>query len=327
VNERERILHFAAHLPRAPGPLAEPFDCDAELIGIGGERWAITVDEFTPEEDAFTAEDPVRLGRNLAAATVSDLFAAGAVPRFFLSSLALPRALDAGWLDGLSRGLGASLAELGCVHSGGDLGTAEPWRFNGIALGPVLSPAPLTHRLPDGPQTLCVTGALGDLNLAAFLGTPTSAIELRAREADLIRRLGTACVDTSGGFFDALWLLHECNPGRRFVVDRAAIPLAEGVAAAARARGWPPEAALLGGAGEYELLFAMPSDRLASARGELAARGISVVGEVRGGAGGVAVRWEGAERPFAGPPPDPRAAGSAAEHAQAVLRAAAEFFS
>ena len=327
MNETERILRMAALLPRAPAQENAPFDCDAELIRIGGELWGITIDEFTPHEDCFTAEDPARLGRNLATAVASDLLAAGATPRFFLSSLSLPRDVDRDWLDGLTRGLAAALTEMECGHCGGDLGTADPWRFNGVALGPIVSAKPLTHRVPDGPHALCVTGTLGDLNLAAFLDAPTPAIELRMLEAALIRRIGTACIDTSGGFFDALWLLHTRNPTRRFAVDRAALPLAAGVAEATAAARLPAETVLLGGAGEYELLFAVPSERLAAARAEFAAAGISVIGEIAEGPGEIVVRSPGREQRIGEPPPDPRAAASIREHAQAVVRTAREWFS
>ena len=164
-------------------------------------------------------------------------------------------------------------------------------------------------------------------SIEEFLDAPTPAIELRMLEAALIRRIGTACIDTSGGFFDALWLLHTRNPTRRFAVDRAALPLAAGVAEATAAARLPAETVLLGGAGEYELLFAVPSERLAAARAEFAAAGISVIGEIAEGPGEIVVRSPGREQRIGEPPPDPRAAASIREHAQAVVRTAREWFS
>jgi len=114
-----------------------------------------------PAEDLFTAEDPRRLGSSLVAATLSDLLAAGVEPRFFLDALGLPRDAAADFVDGLAAGIASALDAAGCALAGGDLGTAEPWRFTGFAMGPVASPAPLTRRLPRAPQTLWISGPLG----------------------------------------------------------------------------------------------------------------------------------------------------------------------
>jgi thiamine monophosphate kinase len=324
MNEYELIRQIASKFPRRAEVDAGLFGCDAELVRIGQETWGLTIDEFTPEEDRFTLHDPVLLGRNLATATLSDLLAAGIAPRFFLSSLSLSRTLGRDVVDGLTSGVAAVLAEAGCVHCGGDLGTADQWRFTGFAMGPLAARQPLTHHVPAEPQVLCVTGLVGDLNLAAFLGAPTPALELRLREAELIGKHGTACIDTSGGFLDAVWLLHEQSPGLRFVVDVAAIPWAEAVRPFAAQAGVPAEALLLGGAGEYELLFTMPADRLPAVRPALTALGIAVVGAVTAENGTVVLRSGSRERTMTEPPPCPREAVSAEEHARAVIQMAKE---
>lgn len=79
--------------------------------------------------------------------------------------------------------------------------------------------------------------------------------ELRTPEAEFIRQSATGCIDTSGGLFDALWTLKVLNPSLRFEVDLERIPYCQGLASFSTATGVPAEAALLGGAGEYELLF------------------------------------------------------------------------
>lgn len=326
MNEYDLIRRIASHFPRGPLPGNALFGCDAEIVDIGGQHWGMTIDEFTPGEDHFTLEDPVRLGRNLATATLSDLFAAGVTPRFFLSSLALPRTVTEEFSDGLTAGLAAVLNEAGCLHCGGDLGIADPWRFTGFAMGPVTGAHPITRQVPTGSHALCVTGTLGDLNLAVFTGQPTPAIELRLTEAALIRDYASACIDTSGGFFDALWLLHRQSPGLQFNVDRDAIPFAPEAQVFSTTSGILNEAVLLGGAGEYELLFTVPKAIMAANEAWFNAAGITVLGTVEPGPAGIILQLNGRERCMDQPPPCPREAASADAHARDVIRMAGDLF-
>jgi len=324
VNECELIRKIAGHFPRSREQLNGLFGCDAELIEIGGRTWGMTLDEFTPEEDRFTSEDPERLGWNLAVATLSDLLAAGVAPRFFLNALALPSNVEAGFADALCRGIAGALSEVGAAHCGGDLGTAAGWRFTGFAMGPLAAAQPLTHRGPVAPQTLYVTGAFGDANLAALTGSPTPRFELRTAAARIIRQYATVCIDTSGGFFNAVWVLHEQNPAWRIEIACDAVPLADGVRAYTSTAGIPAETALLGGAGEYELLWAAPADLPREARLALTGAGATAVGATAPGQGGVCLRQADRIRRMESPPPCPREAASTQEHVAAVIRMAQE---
>lgn len=324
MKEYDLIRQLAGKFPRSPQQTNALFACDAEIVNIGGQLWGITIDEHTPGEDRFSSEDPAALGRNLIAATLSDLLAAGAEPRFFLSSLGLPRKPRKGFVDRLTTGMSAALAEANCALCGGDLGVADPWRFTGFAMGPVTAAGPLTRRVPAATQALCITGTLGDMNLAAFLGAPTPAIELRMPEAAFIRKYATACIDTSGGFFDALWLLHEQSPGRRFFVERNAIPFASSARQFAASSEVPAEAVLLGGAGEYELLFTLPAAMLNRLRLEMGALGISVIGSVTEGKSEIVLRSGTRQRRISSPPPCPRSAANAEAHAREAIRMARE---
>lgn len=168
----------------------------------------------------------------------------------------MPKKADAGLIRGLTDGIKSVLDKAGCSLCGGDIGTAETWRYCGFAMGPVAGKEPLTHILPKQPQKLWITGELGDANLAALQKKATPLFELRLAEARSIRQHASACIDTSSGFLDCVWLLHTLNPDMRIDIDCDRLPLARGIAEFAQASGVPAEAALLGGAGEYELLFA-----------------------------------------------------------------------
>jgi len=280
MTEYEIIRAMAAKFPRSQKQLNQLFECDAELLQIGGQVWGLTMDDFSPEEDLFTSDRPEVLGANLAVATLSDLFAAGAEPQFFLHAVSIPRNAAPAFLDGVTEGIRSVLQKAGCALCGGDFGTADPWRYCGFAMGPVTAGKPLTHKLSGRPHTLWVTGRLGDANWAAVQQASTPAFELRLDEAKAIRRCAAGCIDTSGGLMDAIWLLQECNPGLRFEIHAERIPLSAGIREGAQQAGIPAEAALVGGAGEYELLFATAEDLTAESRRELEAMGMTAIADL-----------------------------------------------
>ncbi|MHC4599574.1 MAG: thiamine-phosphate kinase [Planctomycetota bacterium] len=327
MNEREVIRLISGRFERSEKQRNEPFTCDAELVELGGEVWGVTLDEFSPEEDRFLGE-PEQIGANLATATLSDLYAAGVVPRFFLHALSLPEDTSPEFVERLARGIASRLIEADCAFLGGDSGRGPTWRYTGYAMGVAPRNRPLTRLVPEGPQTLWVTGRLGDANVAAFRGESTPSFELRSKEAELAREHATACIDTSSGFLDAVWCLHEVNPGREFRLDVDRLPLDPALDAFSRETSIPAGAALLGGAGEYELLFTTPADLAGSAEDALRSAGATPVGAVGAeGEGPVVLRREGRAVGVVGAaPPCPRGAGSVENHIREVIVAAGALF-
>mgnify|MGYP006290198547 FL=1 len=328
MREHDLIKSIAESFARSDCQKNALFECDSEIIQIGKSLWGLSMDEFSPEEDLFTSESPVRLGRNLAVATLSDLLAAGAEPRFFMHSVSFPAGVEREFVDGLMEGIRTILDSLNCAMCGGDVGTADLWRFCGFGMGPITSDQPLTHRLPGEPQTLWTTGTLGDANLAALQNTATPEFELRLKESDLINSCASACIDTSGGLMDALWLLHEQNPSLRFDVRLDDVPIAKGAVQAAKAMGFPVESALLGGAGEYELLFAVPEAAVSELNNDLYSIGAACIGSTREDQppGMHLSRNDGLQRLMTDPPPCPRAVANSQEHVREVLTMARKLF-
>lgn len=329
MNEYDTIRDILSRFRRGPDPVNAPFESDAEFVRIGSQLWGLTLDEFSPAEDLFTLEDPRRLGSNLVTATLSDLLAAGVEPRFFLHALSLPRMPDPDFVRRLCDGMALTLDRAGCALCGGDLGTADPWRYTGFAMGPVVSPAPLTRRLPPEALTLWITGTLGDFNAAALTGQPTPGLELRLTEAAAAHAAAVAGIDTSGGLADALWMLHGASPGVRFEVDLPAIPYAAGVREICAGAGVPPEAALFGGAGEYELLFAFPRAPSGEFFSRLRATGFTAIGRAFPAPepGVDFISPDGRRLPMRRPPPCPRSAAETKEHARQAVMAAAQLLS
>lgn len=328
MREMDVIREIASRFPRSPRQLNALFECDAELVTVGCETWGMTMDDFSPEEDLFSLSDPELLGSNLAVATLSDLLAAGVEPAFYMQAVSLPSDTPAGVLRAFSAGVHGVLEKAGCFLIGGDTGVSASWRYCGYAMGPVAGPRPLMRKLPAEPQSLWVTGFLGDANLAAFQRKPAPAFEFRIAEARAIRSVATACMDTSGGLLDALWTFHALNPEWDFHVDVKNVPLAPALGPFAAASGIAPEAALLGGAGEYELVVAAPIDLDAATEEEWIRLGLKRIGETTAARnGGLLLRLaDGRARAMTEPPPCPRSAGGIPEHALEVMAMAASLF-
>lgn len=288
MKEREIIAAVAERLARSPRQRNALFASDAEIIEVGGELLAVTVDDYSAE-DRLSPEDPHLLGWNLVAATVSDLLAVGAVPRFMLNSLVATRSMDAAYLRALSDGMSAALETCGATMAGGDVGTGADWRFTGVALGDF--PAgrrPLSRRPPRGAGVVLVSGACGDANLAAGAGGPAPRFELRLPESAALAAIAAAatgvtadgaatgvtaddaaavaCIDTSDGLASALESIAALDPGVRVEIDLDAVPYAPGVIEAAAKMSVPPELFLMGSAGEYELLALVGEEGRGDAR-------------------------------------------------------------
>ncbi|HNW44939.1 MAG TPA: AIR synthase related protein [Elusimicrobiales bacterium] len=328
MNEFELISRIAAQFPRSRAQGNALFECDCELVKLGGRWWGLTMDEFSPEEDLFTSESPAILGANLAVATLSDLLAAGIEPEFFMQSLVLPKKAEAAFVDGLTDGIKGVLGKAGCHLCGGDLGSAQNWRYTGFAMGPAAGRGPLTRRLAAGACSLWVTGRFGDANLAVLNKLPTPRFELRLAEAKFISRCAAACIDTSGGLIDSAWQLRTQNPLTRFELDLERIPLAVGVAAAAGNLGVAAETFLLGGAGEYELLFALPEGAHPAQARKLAGMGAVRIGTARRSAA-PGLFFNRGGRPLSemkAPAPCPRSAKTLAAYMRAVMAVSNKLF-
>ena len=255
MHEAELIRKLATAFHRSPDQRNALFGCDAEIVDIGGRLWGITTDAFSPDEDCFGSESPERIGHNIAVATLSDLLAAGCQPQFYLHCLDVPPSGE-DFAYRLSLGVAEVLDACGAFMLGGDLGCGPSWRCTATALGPVARAEPLTRILPQREQALYVTGTLGDANAAALQNLTPPEFELRLAAAEQVRRVASACIDTSDGLLNAVWQWQQVNPGFRFEIDPHAIPYAPQASDAALRFGFPLPAFLLGGAGEYELLFA-----------------------------------------------------------------------
>lgn len=276
-RERDAIRIFMRNLgQKNPDPNFETDACD---FRIGGEEWLFTTDDFSAE-DNFRSMNGSVLGWNLAAATLSDIFAAGGTPVFYGHSVTIQHDWDDRFVNGLSNGIARCLKEAGADFLGGDLGMSDQWRYTGIAFGRKL--ANLSRNGAKEGDVVYMTGVAGGGNLEAalklyseyktlkpLLGLVNVTFPVRMKEAALVRKYANCCIDSSDGLFRALQDISRIS-NKGFLINN--IPYQLQGQLACKLLGKPLEILFLGECGEYELVFTISKDReedfLAEARTE-----------------------------------------------------------
>jgi thiamine-monophosphate kinase len=262
---------------------------DAALLRVvAREEVALTTDASVEGVHfRLGAEAPARIGRRALVANLSDLAAMGARPLGFALALAAPPSLDARVALGLVRGASREGALCGCPLIGGNVTRARETSLTIAALGAVKSGRALRRDRARPGDRLLVTGVLGAAALdrlrAERSGGPLRhrPVARLAAGAALARLPGVgACIDVSDGFASDLGhVLRASGVGAR--VERAALPRARGLAAACARWGADPEALLLGGGEDYELLFTVrPGAPSAAALGRRLGLPVAEVGRI-----------------------------------------------
>ena len=256
--EQQIINQILNNFKRSKNQINAPFECDAEIIRLNNKLIAVTMDEFSSEEDMFDNMPPFNLGENLAVATLSDLFACSAKPEFFIHSIVIGKETNLQFIDELTKGISSILNQTNCLLIGGDLGHGSSWRYTATAIGSLDSNKYLSRILPQEKQSIWVTGKLGDANLAAFTKNIAPSFELRLKESQYIKDNALSCIDTSGGLAESLWILKSLNNNLSFEINTSSIPIDKKTIKFCEENNIPPLAFIYGGAGEYELLFTLP---------------------------------------------------------------------
>lgn len=265
---------------------------DCAVVSMPPGHQALLTTDFSLENVHFRrAWHPAEsVGHRCLTRGLSDIAAMGGEPRAAFLSLAVPRRLPQGWVDGFIRGLLKLAAEFKVGLAGGD--TAE-------SPGGVLADIVVLGSVPRGKAVLrsgarpgdriYVTGELGasafTLNLLSagkklrpadfprhFYPTPRVEVGRFLRE----KRLASAMIDLSDGLSTDLGhICDESGVGADLEVE--AIPVA---AIGKPSREVPFECALHGGE-DYELLFTAPAGKRVPSR--IAGVSITLVGHVTRG--------------------------------------------
>ena len=271
---------------RTPGVVHGIGD-DAAVITTSAPTWWHLTTDLLAEGIHFdmTSATPESVGYRAAMANLSDIAAMGAVPRYLLISLAIPKTWTRSHLHELYTGLMKACRLYGVTLVGGDTSASKAGLFLSITLVGTTSRhrALFRHGAKVGDR-IYVSGTLGDslagLKLVTSGTTPQrwkSKLSRSHRQFLLRRhfhptarvaegqwlnerRLASAAIDLSDGLSGDLRHLCEASRvGAEVELDK--IPISPACHAYARAIGVSPIGLALTGGEDYELLFtASPRD-------------------------------------------------------------------
>jgi thiamine-monophosphate kinase len=248
-----------------------------------------------------------QIGHKALATALSDLAAMGAEPGEAYVVLGVPADLDEDGCIELLDGMASLAAATGTTLAGGDVTRSAELVLAVTVVGHAAEPEAFVTRGGARPgDVLALTGAVGGAAAGHLLlerpelarGLPeATAAALRQRQLEPRPRLGegsalatagaTAMIDLSDGLGgDAHHLAERSSAGLR--IDAAALPLAGGLPEVAELAGRDALSLAISGGEDYELLAALPPNRLDGAKRrlhEINEATLTTIGKVVAGSG------------------------------------------
>ena len=252
---------------------------DAAIISFRDTNLVLTTDMLHRVTDFPAAASPYAIGWRAVAVSLSDIAAMGAQPLGAVLAFGDPN-LDAGFITGVLNGAITCCTMVGTALVGGDIDRHHELTLVSSALG--AAKHPVRRRGARVGDVVCVTGSLGRTQAALSLytrGDAALADQLftftpRVDWGRALAPYATSMIDISDGLARSLHILaQESEVG--FAVREALIPAVPELAQAVpvdRQRD-----ALLYGGEDYELLFTVPKQKLASLPNNVQ---FTVIGEV-----------------------------------------------
>lgn len=287
--------------PLATDPGAFDLGDDAAILKALGDDIVVTTDAIVEGVHFLSDDPPDTIARKALGVNLSDLAAKGAAPAGCVLTLAL-RAADEAWLGAFAQALGEDMTKFGCPLLGGDtVSTPGPLMISVTAFGRV-PPGKMVRRHGAKPGDLVVvTGTIGDAALGLDVlkqGTATRGADAAAKEmligryrvpqprialASAVREHAHAAIDVSDGLAGDLAKLCSAS-GVSAVIDAARIPLSA-AAAALVAGGTVGIEAIVAGGDDYEVLCAIPQNRLEAfaQAADIAGIAVTAIGTITAG--------------------------------------------
>ncbi|HSS04932.1 MAG TPA: thiamine-phosphate kinase [Solirubrobacterales bacterium] len=297
MGEFELLERIRERLPQ-PGARVRLGSGDDAAITVPGGATATSVDALV-DGVHFRREwsSLAQIGSKALAVALSDLAAMGAEPGEAYVVLGIPTDLDEDGCLELLDGIAECAARNECALLGGDVTRAPLLTLALTVVGHACAPEHFVTRGGACPgDALVVTGELGGAaggllvlehppevmsHLSPHTGNKCDRDKLIARQLEPRPRIeagralaaagATAMIDLSDGLGgDAVHIAAASGVGLR--ISAAALPLEAGVAEVASGAGRDPIELATSGGEDYELLAALPADRLADAASAVARR-------------------------------------------------------
>lgn len=310
---------------RIPG-LVHGIGDDAAVIAASSPMWWHLTTDLLAEGIHFDMQSatPESVGYRAAMANLSDIAAMGAVPRYLLISLAIPRTWPQSHIHKLYTGLMNACRLYNVTLVGGDTSASKAGLFLSITLvGTTRRHQALFRHGAKAGDHIYVSGTLGDslagLQLLMNGTTPQRwASKLsRSHRQFLLRRhfhptarvfegqwlnekcLASAAIDLSDGLSGDL--RHLCEASRVGAeVEPEKIPLSPACRAYAQAIGVSPIELALTGGEDYELLFTVSPRNCEKVTRHAQARGyrMTPIGRIRPQRFGIQMKADGKTQPM-----------------------------
>ncbi len=221
----------------------KPYNSDAEIVKHGDGYELFSTDSFSEKEDFFENTPPEVIGHNMAMAAITDILACGVEPKYLLQSWSIDRAKSPEYYAQIATGIEEVLKKFGAKIIGGDIGCSAPWSWTATVVG-YSSIAPITRQARERRAFKLYTScSLGEANWAVFNKRPLPLISMPAK----LPSEALFATDSSGGFFDAIENFRRVNQGLQLKIELDKVSSLSLLT-------------LIGGIGEYALIYALPKD-------------------------------------------------------------------
>jgi thiamine-monophosphate kinase len=304
-GEDRLIAEYFRPLAKHPGAFALMDDA-AVITPPAGCDIVLKTDGIIGGVHFFPDDPPDLVGKKALRVNLSDLAAKAARPLGFLLTLALPEEVADAWLAPFARGLGDDAEFFGCPLFGGDTDrTPGPITISVAMFGAVPHGKMLRRAGAQPGDRVVVTGTIGDAALGVALrrdprltgrwglsaeqGNMLQGRYLlpqpRTNVAEIFGRYTSAAMDISDGLAGDLAKLCQAS-GVAAEVHAARVPLSQAAGTALERDPSLIEAVLTGG-DDYEILAAVPANKLEALRSEAAGKGVAVteIGMIQAGDG------------------------------------------
>jgi thiamine-monophosphate kinase len=297
-----------------------PLATDAAALGLmddaallkerAGFDLVVTTDALTEGVHFLSSDPPDAIASKALRVNLSDLAAKGAHPAGYLLALALPRSVDAAWLEAFARGLGEDQKAFGVSLLGGDTtATPGPLTIAITALGHVPSGGMIRRSGARPGDGLYVSGTIGDAGVGLAIlrdglvaGSHAACLVERYRRptprlalGQALRGVASAALDVSDGLMADVGHIAEVSKVRLVVVADW-VPCSQAVSSLWGGMNGIVRAATAGD--DYEIAFTAAPDAAVEAAADKAGVPVTRIGSVEAGQGVVLVDKEGRNIPI-----------------------------